>query len=36
MILEENEKKISILEEELLSLDPSDERAIELKKELKA
>ena len=35
MILEENEKKISILEEELLSLDPSDERAIELKKELK-
>ena len=36
MILEENEKKISILEEELLSLDPSDERAKELKKELKA
>ena len=36
MILEENEKKISILEEELLSLDPSDEKAIELKKELKA
>lgn len=36
MILEENEKKISILDEELLSLDPSDERAIELKKELKA
>ena len=35
MILEENEKKISILEEELLSLDPSDERAKELKKELK-
>ena len=36
MILEENEKKISILEEELLSLDPSDERAIELTQELKA
>ena len=36
MILEENEKKISILEEELLSLDPSDIRAKELKNELKA
>ena len=36
MILEENEKKISILEEELLSLDPSLERAKELKNELKA
>ena len=36
MILEENEKKISILEEELLSLDPSDIRAKELKNELNA
>lgn len=34
MILEENEKKISLLEEELLSLDPLDERARELKEKL--
>ena len=35
MILEENEKKISQLEEELLSLDPLDEKAVDLKKKLK-
>jgi acetyl-CoA carboxylase carboxyl transferase subunit alpha len=35
MILEENEKKISQLEEELLSLDPSDSRASSLKLQLK-
>lgn len=35
MILEENEKKISLLEEELLSLDPLDEKATELKLKLK-
>jgi acetyl-CoA carboxylase carboxyl transferase subunit alpha len=35
MILEENEKKISQLEEVLLSLDPSDSRASSLKLQLK-
>ncbi|MCR5113086.1 MAG: acetyl-CoA carboxylase carboxyltransferase subunit alpha [Acholeplasmatales bacterium] len=36
MILEENEKKISILEQELLSLDPDDKRAYDLKKKINA
>lgn len=36
MILEENEKKISSLEQELLSLDPDDTRAYDLKKKIRA
>ena len=36
MILEENEKKISLLEQELLSLDQNDPKAPELKAKLKA
>ena len=35
MILEENEKKIRLLEEELLSLDPHDEKVTILKNQLK-
>ena len=35
MILEENEKKISLLEQELLSLDQNDPKAPELKAKLK-
>lgn len=35
MILEENEKKISLLEQELLSLDENDPKAPKLKEELK-
>ena len=35
MILEENEKKISILEQELLSLPSNDEKAPLLKEQLK-
>ena len=35
MILEENEKKISLLEQELLSLDQNDPKASELKAKLK-
>ena len=35
MILEENEKKIILLEEELLSLDPHDEKVTILKNQLK-
>ena len=35
MILEENEKKISLLEAELISLDPNDKKTYTLKEELK-
>ena len=36
MILEENEKRISILEQELLSLDPDDKKAYDIKKKINA